>query len=613
MVSILCRLDTLRRSRRASVAIYVALLAPVLAGAVALGVEVTNWAGVHEDLQRTADVSALQGGLCLYSYENKISGAKANTTATSCSSSNSLANVEQTAATLAAKLAEVNGVSGASNAAWNSTTNTYLDNDITAQITSGVQQATDTAIQVTVQQPVWMPFARVFGGATNETVSATSTAELVAHTGVYVGYGGQPCVLALNSASDGIGITANGWITVNSPGCTMVSNSNFVDSGAGTFTVSGIYAVGAIPTSSNSSPSPELVMPCWVVINGSSSDNGCNPWPGNSDLQSNTYVHPNAMPIADPYASNTAVQAAVANAGSTTGPNLQCYNQHCYYGSTYSASISGTTMTVSAVSHGPLAVGQTVAGTGVSGSTTITAFVSGTGGTGTYTVSPSQSVAAETMTGWSAVPGASQSSTLYGTYCTGQGSGSVTCYLQSGNYGSFNVSSGGPYTFHFAAGGYVFNGNVSLTNNTTSYGSGVTLFTTGTFNGENTFNFYLSAPDSTVMPSPGTAGPWQIAGIVVAGSASDTTTGRTLNPVVTLSGNPQFQVNGVVYFPNGTFSSQGSNGLGSSSTSCLELIAYNIELSGASDLGSNCTSYDAVAFDSQYNAPVTTYTAQLVK
>lgn len=613
MVSIFSCLGVLRRSRRASVAIYVALLAPVLAGAVALGVEVTSWAGIHEDLQRTADASALQGGLCLYSYENKIPGANANNTATSCGSGNTLANVEQTAATLAARLAEANGVAGASTASWNSTTGTYADNNITAQITSGVRNATDTAVQVTVQQPVSMPFAQVFGGSGNETVSATSTAELVAHTGVYVGYGGQPCILALNNTSNGTGISANGSITVNAPGCTMVSNGNFLDTGAGTFTVSGIYAVGAIPTSTVPNPAPELVMPCWAVINGTSNDNGCSPWPANGDLQSNSYVHPNAAAVADPYASDTAMQTAIADAGSTAGPNLECHNQHCNYGATYTAAISGTTLTVTALSHGPLAVGQSVLGAGVSSGTTITGFVSGSGGVGTYTVSPSQTVASEAMTGWSAVPGSSTSTALYGTYCTGQGGGSVTCYLQPGDYGSFNVTSGGPYTFDFAAGGYVFNGNFSLTNDTTSNGTGVTVFVTGTFNGANTFNFYLSAPSATAMPSPAAAGPWQIAGVVVAGSGSDTTTNGTLNPVATLSGNPQFQVSGVVYFPNGTFSSQGSNGLGSANTACLELVADNIQLSGASNLGSNCSSYNALTFDSQYSAPITTYTAQLVK
>lgn len=50
-------------------------------------------------------------------------------------------------------------------------------------------------------------------------------------------------------------------------------------------------------------------------------------------------------------------------------------------------SISGTTMTVTAVATGTLAVGQSVTGTGVLASTTITFLGTGTGTTGTYTVS----------------------------------------------------------------------------------------------------------------------------------------------------------------------------------------------------------------------------------
>jgi hypothetical protein len=55
--------------------------------------------------------------------------------------------------------------------------------------------------------------------------------------------------------------------------------------------------------------------------------------------------------------------------------------------------ISGTTLTISAVSSGTLSVGQVITGTGVAVGTTITAFGTGTGGVGNYTVSISQTVA----------------------------------------------------------------------------------------------------------------------------------------------------------------------------------------------------------------------------
>jgi hypothetical protein len=64
----------------------------------------------------------------------------------------------------------------------------------------------------------------------------------------------------------------------------------------------------------------------------------------------------------------------------------------------FTASISGTTMTVSAVASGTIAVGQLITGTGVTAGTTITALGTGTGNTGTYTVSASQTVASTTIT-----------------------------------------------------------------------------------------------------------------------------------------------------------------------------------------------------------------------
>jgi hypothetical protein len=53
----------------------------------------------------------------------------------------------------------------------------------------------------------------------------------------------------------------------------------------------------------------------------------------------------------------------------------------------FTASITGTTMTVTAVASGTISLGQLVTGTGVSTNTYITALGSGSGGAGTYTVS----------------------------------------------------------------------------------------------------------------------------------------------------------------------------------------------------------------------------------
>lgn len=67
-------------------------------------------------------------------------------------------------------------------------------------------------------------------------------------------------------------------------------------------------------------------------------------------------------------------------------------------GASVTAAIAGTTMTVSAVGSGTVAVGQGVAGAGVTAGTFITALGTGTGGTGTYEVSESQTVGSEAIT-----------------------------------------------------------------------------------------------------------------------------------------------------------------------------------------------------------------------
>lgn len=64
----------------------------------------------------------------------------------------------------------------------------------------------------------------------------------------------------------------------------------------------------------------------------------------------------------------------------------------------FTASIAGTTLTVTAVSSGQLGVGSIIYGTGVTQGTYITALGTGSGGTGTYTLSISQTASSRAMT-----------------------------------------------------------------------------------------------------------------------------------------------------------------------------------------------------------------------
>jgi hypothetical protein len=63
----------------------------------------------------------------------------------------------------------------------------------------------------------------------------------------------------------------------------------------------------------------------------------------------------------------------------------------------FTGEISGTTLTVTAVTSGILSAGQRVYGAGITTATFITALLTGTGGTGTYTVNNSQTVSSMTM------------------------------------------------------------------------------------------------------------------------------------------------------------------------------------------------------------------------
>lgn len=100
--------------------------------------------------------------------------------------------------------------------------------------------------------------------------------------------------------------------------------------------------------------------------------------------------------------------------GSTTSAYAMRYDTTDYsngvyvssYNAVFTATIddgtppgAGTVMTVSAVTSGTIYLGMQITGTGVTAGTRITAFGTGTGGVGTYTVSASQEVTSTTITG----------------------------------------------------------------------------------------------------------------------------------------------------------------------------------------------------------------------
>jgi len=102
----------------------------------------------------------------------------------------------------------------------------------------------------------------------------------------------------------------------------------------------------------------------------------------------------------------------------------------------YTGSISGTTLTISAVASGALAVGSVITGSNITTGTYVTAFISGTGGIGTYTVSISQTVSSTTITTSALqlqMPPATQVSTGQAVLIRNVGSIAFTVTDNSGN------------------------------------------------------------------------------------------------------------------------------------------------------------------------------------
>ena len=171
------RRNSLLVAKRGTVAVLVALCAPLLAMTVGLGIEASGWIVSQQGmLQRTADMAAIAGAL-----------AYSSGTATT-----------QVAAIQAAYVAEINGASGVRSPAtrvWNATPPTLSDNLVSIQIVNGVQNPNDTAFQATVQYKVPLLFSFLALKVPTITLSARAIAELVpSQTGKY-------CVLTTDTSA----------------------------------------------------------------------------------------------------------------------------------------------------------------------------------------------------------------------------------------------------------------------------------------------------------------------------------------------------------------------------------------------------------------------------
>jgi hypothetical protein len=101
----------------------------------------------------------------------------------------------------------------------------------------------------------------------------------------------------------------------------------------------------------------------------------------------------------DTWSNSTMMVNYVTEIIHTLSTNVQNYTigQGGTIGGTFTGSLSLTTLTVSAIASGNIALGQFITGAGVTAGTQVVAFMTGAGGVGTYRVNLSQTAGPVTM------------------------------------------------------------------------------------------------------------------------------------------------------------------------------------------------------------------------
>jgi Flp pilus assembly protein TadG len=211
------------RQRQGSVAMMTGVMAPVLLMSTAMGIEVAWWSTAKVELQRTADLAAWAGAMTYAGSRDALRAART-----------------------AVDLAEINQTSGTVSRGWNAASLMLTDGLITAQIVSGVRDASQNAVKVTVKRTMATSFSRIFPSV---GPSVTVTAEAVAEIGI-IEAGPQPCMTALGKGVDGIttgsDTTFSGNVDLNAVGCALRSNTGITKNGNGIVRADGVYAGGSI-------------------------------------------------------------------------------------------------------------------------------------------------------------------------------------------------------------------------------------------------------------------------------------------------------------------------------------------------------------------------------
>ncbi len=269
---------SLLRDRRGVVAMWVAVTTPVVAMGLGLGVDVTEWVIANQQLQRAADAAATAGSI---KYGLLSSNA-------------------QQAAGFAADVAEANGIAGASTRTWTAGTKTLVDNNITVVVGSAVKNGDNSSVAVSVKRVVAPTFSAVFTSS-SKTITATSTADSIG--GGTINTYQQPCLFGLGQQGTAVPqVYFTGGINVTLSGCSIQSNEMVTVVSGPSVTAGTIYA--------NTS----------ISVTGGSTLNG-------------TRLQNQGTAVADPYASNSTLNAAFAQLAGTANK------------SAVNANAAGTTLT----------------------------------------------------------------------------------------------------------------------------------------------------------------------------------------------------------------------------------------------------------------------------
>jgi 6-phosphogluconolactonase (cycloisomerase 2 family) len=154
-------------------------------------------------------------------------------------------------------------------------------------------------------------------------------------------------------------------------------------------------------------------------------------------------------------ANNGTADVSIFSVTPGTGAVALIGSQLALPAASFTGSIAGTTLTVTAISAGTLAAGSNVNGCGVAGETTITAILTGTGGIGTYTVTNTQTVASEAMNSGSTPTGIAvdpSGAFVLVTDSAGGGAGALLVYQFNAIAQTLTQVTGSPFSMDAAPG-----------------------------------------------------------------------------------------------------------------------------------------------------------------